>query len=137
MSDWEDMCTSSDDEPINTVEENEEEDIDEWDLMVNDTFKAEREQALKIQNRNKTLTTNINYVERITEMEKHEIIKIVKDIITNLDVHSLTEIGTFIKVQKNNLIKASKPKKKKNKKIRPKLKSGKYNDDMLKDMYYD
>ena len=53
MSDWEDMCTSSDDEPINTVEENEEEDIDEWDLMVNDTFKAEREQALKIQNRNK------------------------------------------------------------------------------------
>ena len=137
MSDWEDMCTSSDDEPINTVEENEEEDIDEWDLMVNDTFKAEREQALKIQNRNKTLTTNINYVERISEMEKHEIIKIVKDIITSLDVHSLTEIGTFIKVQKNSLIKASKPKKKKNKKIRPKLKSGKYNDDMLKDMYYD
>ena len=137
MSDWEDMCTSSDDEPINTVEENEEEDIDEWDLMVNDTFKAEREQALKIQNRNKNSTTNINYVERISEMEKHEIIKIVKDIITSLDVHSLTEIGTFIKVQKNNLIKALKPKKKKNKKIRPKLKAGKYNDDMLKDMYYD
>ena len=134
MSDWEDMCTSSDDEPINTVEENEEEEIDEWDLMVNDTFKAEREQALKIQNRNKT---DVNYVERISEMEKHEIIQILKDIIKNLDVHSLTEIGTFINVQKNSLIKASKPKKKKNKKTRPKLKAGKYNDDVLKDMYYD
>ena len=138
MSDWEDMYSSSDDEPINKLEEEEEEEeIDEWDLMVNDTFKAEREQALKIQNRNKTLSSDVNYVENISKMEKHEVIQIVKDIIKNLDVHSLTEIGTFINVQKNTLIKASKPKKKKNKKTRPKLKAGKYNDDLLKDMYYD
>ena len=45
MSDWEDMC--SDNEPINKFEEEEE---DEWETMVNDTFKAERDQALKLQN---------------------------------------------------------------------------------------
>ena len=140
MSDWEDMYSSSDDEPINKLEEEEEEEeeIDEWELMVNDTFKAEREQALKLQNRNQTLTTNVNYVENITKMETHEIIKILKDIIKTLDVHSLTDISSFTNTQKNTLLKSTRnKKKKKNKKKLPQVKSGKFNDDVLKDMYYD
>jgi hypothetical protein len=136
MSDWEDMLTSSDDEPINKLEEEEEEEIDEWELMVNDTFKAEREQALKLQNRNQTLTTNVNYVENITKMETHEIIKILKDIIKTLDVHSLTDISSFTNTQKNTLLKSTK-KKNKNKKKLPKMKAGKFNDNVLNDMYYD
>ena len=135
MSDWEDMLTSSDDEPINKLEEEEEEEeIDEWELMVNDTFKAEREQALKLQNRNQTLTTNVNYVENITKMETHEIIKILKDIIKTLDVHSLTDISSFTNTQKNTLLKSTRKKKKKQ---LPKMKAGKFNDDVLKDMCYD
>ena len=131
MADWEDMC--SDNEPINKFEEEEE---DEWETMVNDTFKAERDQALKLQNRNKTLTTNVNYVEDISKMDTHKIVTIVKDIIKNLDIHSLTEISSFANIQKNTLLK-SKKKKKKNKKKLPQVKSGKFNDDVIADMYYD
>ena len=137
MSDWEDMYSSSEDELINQLEEEENEEEDEWDAIVNGTFKAEREQAIKIENRNKISTADINYVENISKMEKHEIIQILKDLIKTLDIYSLTEISIFTGTQKNTLLKSTKKKKKKNKKKLPQLKAGKFNDDVVKDIYYD
>ena len=130
MGDWEDMYSSEEEEPEKF------EDEEEWDIMVNDALDAQSQEAARMQNRNKKV--DIDYAASISNLETHQIITIIKDIVKGLDIHSLTEINRFTTTQKNVLLKSTKKnKKKKNKKKLPGLKSGKFNDNILEEVYYD
>ena len=135
MDDWEDMYSSEEEEPTQ-LEKFEDEEEDEWDIMVNDALDAQSQEAARMQNRNKKV--DIDYAASISKLETHQIITIIKDIVKGLDIHSLTEINRFTTTQKNVLLKSTKKnKKKKNKKKLPGLKSGKFNDNILEEVYYD